>query len=291
MSSLINWSLIGISDHQGVFNVGGRVGAAKGPDALRHFLKSIHGKVDVLHQLRIDCEVAGLTSDVAKNHQIAAETIAKAHLDSGLSIVIGGGHDHGYSHCLGLSKALQGKKLGCINIDSHLDVRKPKDPEFLITSGSPFYLALEAGVLSAKNFVEFGAQSHCNSVELWNYIKHKKVKVVSLEEARPRHSKLAFQRILKNLRHQCDVIVVSLDLDAIASAFAPGVSAPQADGFSPSEIMDFMELAGNEKKVVSLGIFELNPEHDRDNMTAKLAATATYKFLQAAFCRSSIKRA
>ena len=71
-------------------------------------------------------------------------------------------------------------------------------------------------------------------------------------------------------------------MDAAASAFAPGVSAPQAEGFTASEMIEMMEIAGSEKKVVSLGIFELNPEHDLEDITARLAATVAYHFVEAA---------
>ena len=84
---------------------------------------------------------------------------------------------------------------------------------------------------------------------------------------------------LARLKKNSDAIVISLDLDSFAEAFAPGVSAPQPEGFTPSEVFEMLQLAGNEKKVVSLGIFELNPEVDRDGQTAKLAANCAYQFL------------
>jgi formiminoglutamase len=77
------------------------------------------------------------------------------------------------------------------------------------------------------------------------------------------------------------LIVVSLDLDAASLAFAPGVSAPQAEGFSSNDIIEMMEEAGRQEKVQSLGIFELCPPHDIDEHTARLAATAAWHFVEA----------
>ena len=48
-----------------------------------------------------------------------------------------------------------------------------------------------------------------------------------------------------------------------------------------------VEIAGREKKVVSLGLFELNPEHDIDQRTARLAATLAYHFIASRSGRSS----
>lgn len=220
--------------------------------------------------------------DVAQNHRVAADLIRDQHRKHGLTVVVGGGNDHTYSQLVGLSEALPGKKIGCINIDPHFDVRKPAPS---ITSGSPFYLALESGILKPERFIEFGIQRHCNGPELWDYIEAKKVHVMMFEEMRFGKSGAALQAALDRLSAQCDEIVVSLDLDAIDSAHAPGVSAPQAEGFSPSDILEMMAIAGTHPKVPSLGIYELNPAHDIAEQTSRMAATAAYHFIAHALAR------
>ena len=201
---------------------------------------------------------------------------------------MGGGHDHGFSHLRGIAEAFPGKTVGCINIDAHLDVRKA-EPE--ITSGSPFYLALESGVLKPENFVEFGIQSHCNGRELWDYVESQDARSRPFSSRSRMESRHGIQiRALNRLAGECDVIVVSLDLDAAASAYAPGVSAPQAEGFSSSEIIEMMEEAGRQEKVVSLGIFELNPGSDIDERTARLAATSAWHFVEQRILLASRRR-
>ena len=280
--------IIGIPDHQGVIHVGGRIGAARGPWAFRKVFSRFSGKGLSKLILQDLGDVKGLSPDVAGNHRRAADFVREGHQSFGFSVVIGGGHDHGFSHLLGVSEALRVQKpkirLGCLNLDAHLDVRKPS-PQ--ITSGSPFFLAIESGVLVPKRFIEFGIQSHCNASDLWNYVDSKRIQVVPFSELRNGKAISIFRKKLKKLASICDAVVLSFDLDAAASAFAPGVSAPQAEGFTSSELIEMMELAGKEKKVISLGIFELNPEHDFDDRTARLAATAAYHFIESALSKSS----
>jgi formiminoglutamase len=173
-------------------------------------------------------------------------------------------------------------RLGCMNIDPHLDVRKPSP---LVTSGSPFYLAIESGVLHPSRFIEFGIQSHCNAPALWDYVGKKKIEIIPFEKLRGGNAVAAFQQALKRLSAKCDVIVLSMDLDAAAQAYAPGVSAPQAEGFTPSDLIQFAEIAGKNKKVVSLGLFELNPAHDIDDRTARVGATVAWHFIEYALAR------
>ncbi len=278
----IKWSLVGIPDHEGVFNVGGRVGAASGPSAFRRVFRRFKDADGVQASLVLDSDAGPFSRNVASNHSAAAKLIAEAQKASSLTVVVGGGHDHGYSHLIGVSDALGGR-IGCINIDAHLDVRKPS-PE--ITSGSPFYLAIESGKLDPGRLVEFGIQRHCNGPDLWDYVRRRRVNVIGLERCRGNRGPALFRKALRALASRCNGVAVSLDLDAAGQAFAPGVSAPQADGFSASEIIELAEIAGATPKVVSLGIFELNPEHDIDDRTARLAATAAYHFIACALARS-----
>src|SRR5262249_30717851 len=139
--------------------VGGRLGAALGPEAFRKCWKRFSGETD-LNQSLVDLgDVPVGQSDVSKNHEEASEWVARAHRSAEISVVVGGGHDHGFSHLVGIKKALSEKKknfrLGCINIDAHFDLRKPAPK---ISSGSPFYLALESGTIDASRLVEFGIQ-------------------------------------------------------------------------------------------------------------------------------------
>jgi formimidoylglutamase len=273
-----NWSLIGIPDHAGVAHVGGRVGAAGGPPAIRAVLARMRGRDPVHQSLGFDADAPVAPSPC---HEAAARCIAEAHRATALSVVVGGGNDHSYSQLLGLREA-GARRLGCINIDAHFDVREP-NPHF--TSGSPFYVAIERQVLDPRRFVEFGIQRHCNGPELWDYVESRQIRVVPFEELRHGRAARAFRAELARLARRCDQIVVSLDLDAAAAAYAPGVSAPQAEGFSATDVLEMAAIAGRHPKVASLGIFELNPEHDVDQRTARLAATAIWHFVGEALLR------
>jgi formimidoylglutamase len=240
------------------------------------------GRQGVLESLDDLGDLPHPSGDVEENHRRAIALVSEGHTRNALSVVVGGGHDHGYSHLAGL--AASGRRLGCINIDAHLDVRKP---EPLISSGSPFYLALERKVLEPARFIEFGIQSHCNAKPLWDYVESRKVEIIPFESLRDGRAVPVFEQALARLAASCDLVAISLDLDAAAQAFAPGVSAPQAEGFTSGELVRMMEVAGREPKASSLGIFELNPLHDVDARTARLAATCAYHFVAAALAASS----
>jgi len=65
-------------------------------------------------------------------------------------------------------------------------------------------------------------------------------------------------------------IYISIDIDALDPAFAPGVSHREPGGLTTRDIINFIHaLKGN---VIGVDIVEYNPQKDIDNMTAYVAA-------------------
>lgn len=281
--------LLGAPDDRGVLNVGGRLGAGRAPEAVRNMLgQFMLGMDDALSNLTLyrgrDIE---LGATIESGHAELRHLVTQAIKSKVTPIVLGGGHDYGYPHVAGVSDAFAGK-VALINIDAHLDVR-PVGPAG-ITSGSPFFLALEKGVVRAKNFVEFGIQEHCNTAQAAEYVRKKGVHVRMLNDLREARGVVhSFSQQLAAFEKAGLAIAVSFDVDAVQMAFAPGVSAPQTDGFTPEEFFGMAAACGASKSVVSIGFFEYSPFLDEGQKTARLVATAIHRYLSA-LSRRGVKK-
>ena len=274
------FSLVGYPDELGVKNVNGRLGAKEGPAKFLLYFQKLRGKRPIQERM-IHHEIVKVGDDLETNYETAMKVSSEFLLDmnakSDVLVAVGGGHDTAYPWLQAIEACLPIKtRIGCINLDAHFDLR---DWVGVMTSGSPFRRLIEEGVLEGKNLVEFGIQSHCNAPELWAFAKKNKVKIVEFEKLRNGNAVAAFKHELRSLRARCDIVVISLDLDALSFAFCPGVSAPQAEGFTASEVIQMLEVAGADKKVTSLGIFELAPPLDHHDLTSRFAAQAAWHFL------------
>jgi formiminoglutamase len=274
------FAVLGYPDDLAVKNVNGRLGASEGPGKFFEYLRKLKGEIPVLDSiLREGLAPAG--PDLEENHAKAADLTGDffraLHSKRDALLVVGGGHDYAYPWIRGVRNALPSKtRVGCINLDAHFDLR---DFRPVMTSGSPFRRLIEEGFLDPDRLVEFGIQNHCNSLELWKYAKDQRIKTIRMEELRSGKAVSRFRKSLSLLKRKVDHVVVSLDLDSISLALAPGVSAPQPEGFNASEIFQMMEIAGADPKVVSLGIFELSPPLDVQDQTSRLAAQVAWKFM------------
>ena len=268
--------LVGFPDDIGIENNNGRPGAKEGPQAFRQRFFKLGGTHSVKEMIEDTGDVQIERDDISGNHERAIERVKECHQQYSFSLIIGGGHDYAYPHLRGVRDSYgENYRLGCINIDAHLDLRSDHDA---ILSGSPFYMALDRKVLTGPQLVEFGIHYYCNSQALWEYAHTNQVNVVPFDRLRNGKAVDEFRESLEELCELCDGVVISLDLDAVQAASAPGVSAPAPEGFSPSDIMAMIEMGAREDKVESLGIYELNPAYDRDEHTSRLASIAAYNF-------------
>jgi formiminoglutamase len=276
------FSVAGYPDDLGIRNVNGRIGAAAGPARFGDFFSKLRGRDPVLSVLHRH-EVANIGTDLERNLEVATgltrELTRELDPNTDALVVVGGGHDYAYPWVRAVVEELGSKKkLACLNLDAHFDLR---DPFPVMTSGAPFRRLIEEDILDPRLFVEFGIQNHCNAPELWEYAKKKKIQTVPFERLRGGRAVPAFKAALAALSKKSDIVLLSVDLDAMSLAVAPGVSAPQPEGFLAGELFEMLGIAAKNKKVFSLGLFELSPPLDVNDATSRLAAQAAWKFLAA----------
>lgn len=266
-------NIIGLPDHEGVKNVGGRVGTKFGPEAFKIFFDKLNGDEKFQEYKKQFSALNFENQNLEEKHQQVINVLSEKEKQTDLTVIVGGGHDFIYSHTAGISK---NKKVSVINIDPHLDMR-PYDTVF--TSGSPFRRLLNEEILEEKNLVEFGIQKHANAPALFRYAESKNTDIVFYDTLNTENLIDKFQEKLDKLSKTSDSIIISLDLDMIQASYAPGVSAPAVEGFTPEQVKDLLQVSARNKKVTSLGIYELNPTLDIDDRTARLAAYCAYYFI------------
>ena len=258
-------AILGLADDEGVALNGGRIGARDGPRAFRTALARYgtanpHGFTwprvfdagDIIPGNSLDETHARVTQAV------------KAILDAGmLPIAIGGGHDLTFAFVRAL--AVRSPGLAGVYLDAHLDVREEPG------SGMAFRRLVEDCGVSSLHIHGFDPLVNTREHVEW-FLAHGGVIHADLDSiATPPHFPP---------RHASQGCFVSVDLDVMDMAVAPGVSAPAPAGW-PAWRVDLWALAaGREQAVRCFDIMELNPSHDFDNRTARLAARLFLSFLR-----------
>jgi formiminoglutamase len=267
--------LCGFPVDEGVRRNGGRPGAAAAPAAIRRLLfrltpdAAAPAPFAALLGKTLDAGDLAPSGDLASDQAALGDAVAGWLRQGAFVLVLGGGHETAYGHFLG--HAALGRPVEILNVDAHADVRERKDG--LGHSGSPFREALEHPAGACRRYSVAGLQPQ--SVARAH---------LDLVAARGGQAVLAGQLTAERLRALFTALrapaMVSLDLDAVDQAFAPGVSAPAARGLSPERWLEAAFLAGRTPAVASADLAELNPSLDRDDQAARLAALTVWELLR-----------
>ncbi|HLP86051.1 MAG TPA: formimidoylglutamase [Phycisphaerales bacterium] len=267
-------AILGLPDELGVRLNNGRPGAAEGPAAFRAALARYGVAMPASGPLpRVfdagDVVVASGNdaNALAETHRRVTEA-TRALLDLGLfPVAVGGGHDLTFAFARGVLEYIRARVMPTrrgptaphvLYFDAHLDVRDT------VGSGMPFRRLVEdCGV---KSLAVVGAKSSVNSAEHAAYFASKGGKVVTATA----HAVPA----------GTTDVVVSLDMDVLDAAHAPGVSAMNPAGMSTSAVEQWIAWCGAHPLVRCFDIMELSPPHDDNGRTARVAAHMFYTFLQ-----------
>ena len=75
-------------------------------------------------------------------------------------------------------------------------------------------------------------------------------------------------------------VYVTIDLDALDPAFAPGVSHHEPGGLSTRQLLDSLrQIGASDAVVVGADVVELNPTRDVNDVTAMVAAKIVRELL------------
>ena len=278
-------ALLGFASDAGVTRNLGRPGAAAGPPALRRALANLawHGGNDARLYDAGDVECM---DDALEDAQSAyADRLAGLLREGHFVVGLGGGHEIAWAAHLGLERAFSAdprfERLGIVNFDAHLDLRRP-DPAGQGTSGTPFLQIAEARADRGREFryLCLGASEAANTPALFDRARALGVTIVTdLEAARP-EAQLQLQRFIE----ASSAVYLTLCLDVLPPAVAPGVSAPSGLGVALHRVVALLEDAlaacGHGRpgsKLLLADIAELNPRLDPDGRTARTAARLVYE--------------
>ncbi len=270
---------VGFACDEGVRRNEGRVGAAQGPDALRMAACNLPLDIVVYDFGTVTCEDGNLES----SQKALGEVVAFLHTQQILPIVFGGGHEVAWGHFQGVSS----QNIGVLNFDGHFDLR-PLLENHLGSSGTPFTQIAEHQTQKGSDFSYtcLGIQQAGNTKNLFDNARQLGVDYVTADIMH-QDLKPAYEAIDKLVTSH-DAIYMTLCLDVFAAAFAPGVSAPQPLGLYPAQVASLIRYAAKSGKIIGFDIAELSPPYDRDQMTARLAASMLFSFFEGALFHTAV---
>jgi len=210
-------------------------------------------------------------------------------------LVLGGDHSCAIGTWSGIASAIRPRgRLGLIWVDAHMDAHTPATSPSaalhgmplacLLGHGEPSLVALmESGPLAAEDVCLVGVRSfEPDEAELLSRLG---VRVFSGDEVDRRGLAEVMAEAREIVTRNTAAFGITIDLDVIDPAEAPGVGTPVPWGIESGALAHALAAVSSDSRLVAAEIAEYNPHADKDSHTSHVAIELAAALLGAATMR------
>ena len=191
------------------------------------------------------------------------------------------GGDH--SITLGLLRAYRawaGQPLAVLHFDAHCDTWEDHFGE-PSGHGTWVYEAITEGVVDPESFVQVGIRS-AGVREAREYVRDQGGVIFTARDLRGLESEGQLSEVIQTIRQRLSAkglpAYLTLDIDCLDPAFAPGTGTPEVAGLSTNQVFTLLESTAD-LNWVGMDCVEVAPPYDHAELTSNAAAQLVWTYL------------
>ena len=267
-----------------------RPGARYGPKAIREadYLPAdgerphLTAGLDPLTELRVvDAGDAPMPIGYVEESLDALTTRVRAIAAAGaVPIVLGGDHTVTFADATGVAQARGEGRVALVHFDAHADTGEDHYGH-LHGHGTPMRRLIESGAVPGHRFVQIGLRGYWPPPETVAWMREQRMRSWSMEECVRRGlDAVTDDAVAWSTADDAVGVFVSVDIDVVDPAAAPGTGTPEPGGLHARELLDTVRRLGRECRVLGADIVEVAPHYDQPaDITARLANRVVLELL------------
>ena len=213
-------------------------------------------KVDAFSELRaIDYgDAAVLPADAAATHSAIERTVGEVVAAGAIPIVLGG--DHGIAEPDIRACAAKHGPVGLVHFDTHTDTGKEVFG-VEISHGTPMYRLVEQGHVDAPRYAQVGLRGYWPGDEEFAWQAGRGITPIFMHEVRDHGIEAAVERVVEAVGE--GPAFLSVDVDVLDPAFAPGTGTPEPGGMTPADLLRACRELCSRLEIVGADVVEVIP--------------------------------
>ena len=222
-------------------------------------------------------DVAVIPHDLMATIAATRDLVRREAERARVPVVVGGDDSVFFPVVAGVHDALDGS-VAVVHFDAHLDLLDRSSPQGTHSQSSGMRRSLELERVEARRCVQVGTRNF-NFPSSKRFIDDVGLTEIAASQVLAEGATATSERIAAVVA-TADHLVVSVDIDVLDPAYAPGVGWQEPGGLTTRMLLDILlELA---PAASGFALNEVNPMTDQGSQTTILAANLVFQFLVAA---------
>jgi agmatinase len=206
--------------------------------------------------------------------------------NGGIPIVLGGDHTVVLPE-LRAQVAYRKQQIAVVHFDSHSDTWDEYWGE-KYTHGTMYRRAVEENLIDTAHSIQVGLHGSCYDDNDWAQSRALGFATLTLRES----LEIGIPATIARIRERAGdaPVYLSLDIDVMDPAYAPGTGTPEVGGYTTIQMQDLLRGLGG-LSYVGFDVVEVLPQYDGPGqITALLAANLCWEFLALVALREHVKQ-
>ena len=181
-------------------------------------------------------------------------------------------------NCAAIADVYGAGKVGVVHFDAHPDCSNEIFGHH-VSHGTPIRRLIEDEHIPSRNFVQIGLRTALMSNELEHWMHEHGLRTHYMAEI----ERIGFAAVLEKAIDEAldgpSFLYLSLDIDVLDPAYAPGTGTPEPPGLTNRELLPAIRRICREAPVVGMEVVEVAPHLDPGYTTTMNARRAIFEAL------------
>ena len=237
--------------------------------------------IDPFAELRIvDAGDAPVTpGDAHASHRAVRAAVSSIVEAGAVPIVLGGDHSIAFPDVSAVAAGSPSGALALVHLDAHADTATEiYGVEW--SHGTPFRHLVDDGIVPGPRLVQVGLRGYWPEPPEFTWAREQGVRWHRMQEVTERGIDAVADSILEEIG-DAESLFLSVDVDVLDPAFAPGTGTPEPGGITTRELLRAVRRLVLAKGLAGMEVVEVSPPYDHADITAIAAHRVVLEGLSA----------
>ncbi len=177
-------------------------------------------------------------------------------------LVLGGDHSITFANASAVADVHGHGNVALVHFDAHADTGETHMGGHLYGHGTPMRRLVESGAVPGHRFAQIGLRGYWPGPAVVEWMRSQGMRWWLMTEIEERGLPVVIDEAVAHVTDDATAVFVSVDIDVVDPAMAPGTGTPEPGGLTSRQLLDAVRRICRELPIVGADVVEVSPPYD-----------------------------